>query len=111
MRRMTAAALLTAVLVSSLPWEMAGLPDVTDGLATAEARAETRDARDTQESAPTTDSCVCLCIVCPGAAVEGFWDTPGISALPSFVRTNSVQSDQTHPYEVLSRLFRPPRSA
>ena len=111
MRRMTAVALLTAVLVSSLPWEIAGPSTSGDGLAAVEALAETPEPSDTQGSAPETDGCFCLCIVCPSAAVEGFSAAPGISVLPSFVRTTSAQPDQTHTSDALSRLFRPPRSA
>lgn len=111
MRRMTAAALLATVLLSSLPWEVAGQNPPSDGAAQVEVVTDFPAAPDSQGSAPPPDECPCLCIVGPGAAVEGVAASPGVSTLLRSVRTNPFQRDQTHTSDVLSRLFRPPRLA
>jgi len=109
MRRTTAAALLAAVLVSSLPWEIAGLSPAAENSVAVEIMAEFPATPDSRELPPAPDDCPCLCVVGPAAAVEGVSATPGISALLLSVCTNSVQRDQTHSSDVLTRLFRPPR--
>jgi hypothetical protein len=48
---------------------------------------------------------------CPGSAVEASSPSLGISADINFVSLTAVPGDQTHASDVLSRLFRPPRSA
>lgn len=111
MRRTTAAALLAVVLLSSLPWEIAGLSPAPGNSVAVEIMAECPATPDSREPAPAPDDCPCLCIVGPAAAVEGVSATPGISALLLSVWTTSVRRDQTHTSDVLTRLFRPPRSA
>lgn len=110
MRRVVAALLLTAVLVSSLPWESETLP-LLAGDVTAVTLAGSSSDSDTQGLPPATDLCFCLCMGCPGTAVEGFSPSHGISTSINFVPTTAVPTDQTHTSDVLSRLFRPPRSA
>jgi len=107
MRRVIAALLLTAVLVSSLPWELSAELLATDPVATLDGSSSDSDS---QRLPPATDLCFCLCIGCPGSAVEGYSPSLVFSADINFVRT-AVPPDQTHASDVLSRLFRPPRSA
>ena len=111
MRRMTAAALLAAVLVSSLPWEVAGLSPAPEASVAVESIAELPATPDSPESAPAPDECPCLCIVGQGAAVEGVSAYPGVSVVLHSAHTHAVGRDQTHSSDVLTRLFRPPRSA
>lgn len=104
-----AALLLTAVLVSSLPWELSAelLPTDPPQMTTLDGSSSDSDSRPIP---PATDLCFCLCMGCPGSAVEASSPSLGISADINFVRT-AVPPDQTHASDVLSRLFRPPRSA
>lgn len=110
MRRVVAALLLTAVLGSSLPWEFESLPLLASDVTAVTLDGSSSDS-DTQGLPPATDLCFCLCMGCPGSAVEGFSPSPGISTSINFVRATAVPADQTHTSDVLSRLFRPPRSA
>lgn len=110
MRRMTAAVLLTFVLMSSLPWEISALTRSFDQSASAVPWTETSDRPD-QQPPPTTDLCFCLCMVCPGSAISDFSSSPEIAVLLSFRQSNVIPSEQSHTSNVHSKLFRPPRSA
>ncbi|MEQ9569526.1 MAG: hypothetical protein RLN75_05005, partial [Longimicrobiales bacterium] len=90
MRRMTAAALLAAVLVSSLPWEVAGLSLAPETSVALKLKAELPTTPDAPESAPAPDDCPCLCVVGPVAAVEGVSAYPGVSVVLHSVRTHAV---------------------
>jgi hypothetical protein len=110
MRRFVAALLLTAVLVSSLPWELSAELLRTDPPQVSTLDGSSSDS-DSQRSPPATDLCFCLCMGCPGSAVEGFSPLLGISADINLVPITAVPPDQTHASDVHSRFFRPPRSA
>jgi len=110
MRRMTAAALLAAVLVSSLPWEVAGLSPATGISVAVELACEFPATPDAPEPAPAPDGCPCVCIVGSGAAVEGVSAYPDVPVVLDSERSHAFGRDQTHTSDVLTRLFRPPRS-
>ena len=110
MRRMTAAMLLTAVLVSSLPWELAAQPELGDAQSLS-VLASSPDDADPPQVPPATDLCFCLCMGCPGSAAEGVSTSPRLAVEVNVSRTGTALPDQTHTSDVLSRLFRPPRSA
>lgn len=105
-----AALLLATVLVSSLPWEFEALPLLTSDVTAVTLDGSSSDS-DTEGLPPATDLCFCLCMGCPGSAGEGFSPSHSISAPANVVRTTLVPAYQPHTSDVLSRLFRPPRSA
>ena len=109
MRRMTVAMLMTAVLMSSLPWEFAVPPELGDAQ-TLPLRLSSPDHADPPQVPPATDLCFCLCMGCPGSAVDSV-STPRLAVAVKVIRTSTVPPDQTHTSDVHSRLFRPPRSA
>ena len=100
--------LLTAVLASSLPWELVAAGPEDAG--SFSVLATSSDDADMPQAPPATDLCHCLCMGGPGSAVEGV-STPLLTVAANVIRTGIVPPDQTHPSDVLSRLFRPPRSA
>jgi len=110
MRRVVAALLLTAVLGSSLPWEFESLPLLASDVTAVTLDGSSSDS-DTEGLPPATDLCFCLCMGCPGSAGEAFSPSHSISTNANVVRVTAVPADQTHTSDVLSRLFRPPRSA
>ncbi len=110
MRRLAAAVLLTTVLVSSLPCEFEALPVSVDAHS-LQILANSPDEADPPLVPPATESCFCLCVGGPGSAVEGVSTFSRLAAAVVVVRTSTIPPDQTHTSEVLSRLFRPPRSA
>ena len=107
---MTAVMLLAVVLVSSLPCEFPAELEVADARSFA-TLATSFDAPAAPEAPSGTDLCVCLCMGCPGAAVEGVATSPRVSAAGILIPSSSIPPDETHTSDVLSRLFRPPRSA
>lgn len=111
MRRATAAALLTAVLVSSLPCDLAGLFQVADDTAQVTVFADSSGPGTPQDAPPVPDECICLCSGCPGSAVEALSAFATPSSALNLSTASVAPPDQTHTSDVLSRLFRPPRSA
>lgn len=110
MRRLAAAVLMTTVLVSSLPCEVDALPVSIDAPSLS-ILANSRDDADPPQAPPATESCFCLCVGGPGSAVEGVSTSSRLAAAVVVIRASTIPPDQTHTSEVLSRLFRPPRSA
>jgi hypothetical protein len=108
MRRFVAALLLTAVLASSLPWELSAELLSTGPVSTLDGSSSDSDS---QRLPPATDLCFCLCMGCPGSAVEGYSPSLVFSSDINFVPITAVPPDQTHASDVHSRFFRPPRSA
>lgn len=116
LKRTLSAALLGAVVLSSLPWEAAALGPL-DGSpvggatvpAPTSAGGESTDFPE-DEHFPT-DECACLCGLCAVAAhavVHQTWSTPGAPGAPA--REYSPAPDDAHAPSLPTGLFRPPKS-
>ena len=112
MRKLTAALLVLAVLLSSLPWEASALvagdfqgdPHSTAGATVAPSGS------DSSGQTSSTEGPACLCPTCPGAAVEADPSSrPGPLSMPPTSSGQATVPDAPHSNDGLFRLFRPPR--
>lgn len=115
LRRLTAATLLVAVLLSSLPWEVAvaaGSRSGADALLALGCSFSVPTDDPSSAAEPGGDLCACLCSLCP-ASVLGCQAAPGDAlARRPLVRTSApLPPDRPSASGGLSRPFRPPRLA
>lgn len=110
-RRATAALLLSVVLLSSVPWEVAAVAsgDAAPNDAALVLGSRTSDV--IPEGTPFGEACMCLCTLCPSSTV-GRPSATTVLTFQSFAPSAAVirAASDPHASPASPRLLRPPRA-